>query len=109
MCPEGLDVELRGEDCLACKGLGSVPALKREEGTLGTPKLHKLSTHQESTPSDSLAPAWKHLSSGQVDAEVRKEQHPAEKGKRKRGKWPVQGHGCRSESNPSLRRRCFSR
>lgn len=91
--------------CLAHKGLGLVPAQKREERyPRKSETAHKLSTHQDSTPPDCPALAWKHLSSGQVEAEVWKEHHPAEKGREVSG--PLQGHGCRSVSN--LSHRCFS-
>lgn len=92
---------------LACKGLGLVSALKRDKRyPRKSETVHKLSTHQESTPSDSLAPARKHLSNGQVEAEVWKDQHPAEKGREVIR--PLQGHGYRSASKPSHRCKCFS-
>lgn len=107
MCPGGLGVELSGEGLPSMRGPGFSPSTEKEERyPRKSETAHQLSIHQESIPSDSLSPAWKRLSNGQVEAEVWKEQHPAEKGRQVIR--PLQDHGCRSVSSPSHRCKCFS-
>lgn len=77
MCPEGLDVKLRGEGLPSLQGPGF--SLSTEKGGKIPPGIRNCTQALQTPgeyPSDGITRVWKRLSSGLFEAEAWEEQHP---------------------------------